>query len=486
MKIILRFFYIVLIILLAVFLANCTSSTDSKSKKQVVSFQDVWFSDAVDNDGDGYNSYARLNFDLDVSRGNLEVFVKIGVRFTDPLDTAGYYLYLESGSLVIDGTTTEDAVYIAVGYPNDELPEGGFDFLIQVCAQSDPEKVLVELSPANDDNLSNVLTDIPLEESFTDAGLAIYDAYWTGWTDNDGDSYASEATLVVDVDVNVGNTSDVFLVIYQKNYTSGSYSVLAVSEVFTVSGSSSEDAMGFVLTNFPHNLYDFKIEAYYDGGYYIEDTDDPVSNADLNDVALEPATEDVQTLNTWLWWDDGSYEEAYTWPSGGYFAVQFQKPVEAINCTITSIAINVTLRDLAYCYARFRVWDSFSNYPNNYIYAPAGDTYVGYDNWNYISPTIDVSSYSTFYVGFQQIYAYGFYLRADLTYPSQVRSYESSSGTSWSLLSDRDYAIQVYVEYTLSGKQKNSVETRGEWISSDNLYSDDRQTSPMSSVSLNK
>jgi len=97
-----------------------------------------------------------------------------------------------------------------------------------------------------------------------------------------------------------------------------------------------------------------------------------------------------------------------------------------------------------------------------------------------------VSSYSTFYVGFQQIYAYGFYLRADLTYPSQVRSYESSSGTSWSLLSDRDYAIQVYVEYTLSGKQKNSVETRGEWISSDNLYSDDRQTSPMSSVSLNK
>ena len=373
MKIILRLLYIVIVILLAVFLANCTSSTDSKSKKQVVSFQDVWFSDAVDNDGDGYNSYARLNFDLDVSRGSLEVFVKIGVRFTDPLDTASYYLYLESSSFVIDGATADDAVYISAGYPNDELPEGSFDFLIQVCAQSDPEKVLVELSPANDDNLSNVLTDIPLEESFTDAGLAIYDAYWT---DNDGDSYASEATLVVDVDVNVGNTSDVFLVIYQKNYTSGSYSVLAVSEVFTVSGSSSEDAMGFVLTNFPHNLYDFKIEAYYDGGYYIEDTDDPVSNADLNDVALEPATEDVQTLNTWLWWDDGGYENWWTWSNGGYFAVKFEKPVGAISCLIKTIAIDVTTRNLSYCYARFRVWDSNNNQPNNYHYGKESILFV--------------------------------------------------------------------------------------------------------------
>jgi hypothetical protein len=112
---------------------------------------------------------------------------------------------------------------------------------------------------------------------------------------------------------------------------------------------------------------------------------------------------------------------------------------------------------------------------------------VAYDNWNYIYPAIDVSSYSTFFVGFQQIYGYGFYLRADLTSPFASKSYESSTGTvnNWSRLSTRDYAIQIYVQYTISGKQKNTVETRGEWISGTAVRLDQYQTSPQASISLN-
>jgi hypothetical protein len=133
-----------------------------------------------------------------------------------------------------------------------------------------------------------------------------------------------------------------------------------------------------------------------------------------------------------------------------------------------------------------KVWDSNNNQPNNYIYAPTGDTYVAYDNWNYISPTIDVSSYQTFYVGFQQIYGSGFYLYADMTLYARQYSYESSNGTSWTLLTDRDYAIQIYVEYTMAGKQKNSVETKGEWISIDNADPEYPNNSPSSSVSAIK
>jgi len=160
MKNMYRLCFIVLLLIWSVYFPACTSSTDSSSKKVTVSFQDVWLSDEVDNDQDDYVSYVRLNFDLDVSKGSKEVFVKIGVRVTDPMDTSTFYLYMQSIPFTISGTTTEDAVYIAIGYPNDELPEGIFDFLIQVCDQANPEDILAELAPANDDDFYDVLTAV--------------------------------------------------------------------------------------------------------------------------------------------------------------------------------------------------------------------------------------------------------------------------------------------------------------------------------------
>ncbi len=158
MKIFKRLCCVALILLLSVYFNNCSSSSESKPKKQVVSFYDVWFSNGVDNDSDDYFSYLRLNFDLDVSSGSANLFVWIGVRFTDPLDTAGYYGYMESTVFTIDGSTREDAVFISVGSPNDELPEGSYDFLIQVFEESDPENPILEMASYNDDNFGDALT----------------------------------------------------------------------------------------------------------------------------------------------------------------------------------------------------------------------------------------------------------------------------------------------------------------------------------------
>jgi hypothetical protein len=430
----------------------------------------------ADNDNDGYASYARLNFDLNVSRGNLNVFVKVGVRVTDPLDTATYYLYFQSDAFTITGATTDDAVYISVGSTNTELPQGSFDFVIQVFGESN-QKLLAQLSPTNDDNLENVLTAVNFEKSSTDAGLVIYDAYWSNKVDNDGDGYASQANLVVDVDVNAGNTSSAILAIYAKDYSSSTYNLLATSEAFPVTANSSGDAVSFPVINFSHNLYDFKIEVYYDGGYYVEDSIDPSSDADLNDVQLELPAEDVAGQAGWIYYDDGYYETGYSLTSPSYRAVRFSKPIAAVTCKIKEIYLYVTSRDTTnfYYYARaqFKIWDTYNNYPNAYIYNGTSSVFIAYDGDNYYNSNgyfnVDVSAYSTFYVGYYQVYGYGFYIGADTSSPDSRSYYYDTGSSSWVLRTDLDYAIRIYVEYTL-GKDKNTVVTRGEWLSADVDY----------------
>ena len=99
MKINLRNLSVLLLLsIIVLFSFQCDSPTKSK-KRQTVSVnseQGIWLSNGIDNDGDNFYSSLYLNIDLDVSSGDIEVFVVIGVRFYDPADTAGYYHYYTS------------------------------------------------------------------------------------------------------------------------------------------------------------------------------------------------------------------------------------------------------------------------------------------------------------------------------------------------------------------------------------------------------
>ena len=464
MKIFKRLCCFVLILLLAMYFNNCSSSSESKPKKQVVSFADVWFSNAVDNDSDGYYSYLRLNFDLDVSSGSADLFVQIYWRFTDPLDTAGYWNYMESTVFSINGTTSDDAVYISVGLPNDELPEWSYDFWILVYKESDPENPILEMASYNDDNYGDVLTDIPIEESITDAALTIYDAYWDEVIDNDEDGYASQADLVVDVDVNLGVTTYVYLVISQKSYSSSTYSLLAVTETFTITGANPADAVAIFIDNFPHGLYDFKIDAYYDVGSYIEDTDDASTNSDLNDVQLELSGEDEAPLGTWLSYDDSYLEDALSSDLPSYFAVRFDKPAGTVTCSVREIYLYVTSRDTTASYANFKIWSAtINNMPSTYLYDGTTNVYIAYDGNNYYPVDVDISANDVFFVGYYMTYGFGFYLGADTSSPDYRSYLRNSSTINWRLNLLDDFCIRAYVEYT-TGKNKNSLVTHGEWI----------------------
>ncbi len=245
------------------------------------------------------------------------------------------------------------------------------------------------------------LLDILIEESITDAALTIYDAYWDNVVDNDEDGYASQADLVVDVDVNLGVTTYVYLVIYQKSYSSGTYSLLAVTETFTITGANPADAVAVFIDNFPHGLYDFKIDAYYDVGSYIEDTDDAATNSDLNDVQLELSGEDEAPLGTWLYYDDSYLEDALSSDLPSYFAVRFDKPSGTVTCSVREIYLYVTSRDTTASYANFKIWSStINNMPSTYLYDGTTNVYIAYDGNNYYPRLdVDISANDVFYVG---------------------------------------------------------------------------------------
>lgn len=340
-------FYTLLLILPLLLLVQCNSkSTIKPEESSVLSIRDAWFSDSVDNDGDGYFSSAHFNFDIDVNRGSVEVFIKLGVRVTSPSDTATYYLYFESVDFIVEGSTTDDAQYISIGDPNDELPQGRYDFLLQVFSSSDPSTVIAEASPA---------------------------------TDND-----------------------------------------------------------------------------------------------LYRVSFESAAKDQAMYNTWLSYHDGTFEgiaitsgaPSRTGYVYGSLAVKFDRPANAVSCTIKKVKIHV---DSSPSNIYLLVWSNNNNKPYQHIYSP-DNTYYLNTGWNEITVNVDVASYDTFYVGYGQTDQFSPYLSVDKSSIISLRSYEwdyhpappPATGGSfrWAVDSNCNFAIDIYVEYTVFG----STETVGKWL----------------------
>ena len=337
---ILRFLTIPIVLL---FLFACSSSTKSnKRTPTVVTISDVWITDAIDIDGDGYNSYLKLNFDLDVNKpDSVEVFVLLGFRVTDPMDTASYYLLFESLDFKIAGSSAADGKYIGIELPNPNNEEymGVFDFLLEVYYSSDPNTRIV---------------------------------------------YASE----------------------------------------------SEDA-------------------------------------DMGGIPMETSQIDVIIYDTWLSYNDGSFEDGYFWQNTtGYLAVRFNQPSGAVSCLIKAIRYHI-FANSANVY--IRVWDNSGGFPGGYIYySSSGDEYYLFSNqWNTAYIDIDVSNYDPFFVGYYQYQFDVPLISADETTPLFGRSYyKSFSASSWTNDTGGDYAIEVYVEYTGTSANGKPI-VKGEWLSAE-------------------
>ncbi|MBN2357328.1 choice-of-anchor H family protein [candidate division KSB1 bacterium] len=148
--------YFLPVICIGMICLHCPSKNPTDSETPKVFIKNVWFTNVVDTDHDGYSSYARLNFNLDTNVGQFRVAVKIGVRNHTGNAAQPYNTYFESSAFIIEGETTEDAVYLEIGNPNTELTEGDYDLLLQVFAADNLTEVIAEASPTTHPVLNNV------------------------------------------------------------------------------------------------------------------------------------------------------------------------------------------------------------------------------------------------------------------------------------------------------------------------------------------
>jgi len=274
--------------LITCFMLQCQKTQDPQPNP-TLSIKDVWISDPQDADGDDFVSSYHLNFDLDVSNGSMNVFVWLGFQVHDAADTAqSYYPYFESVNFTVEGTGENDAQYIAIGSPNIELPQGAYDFLLIVFDGSEEDKRLAEVSESDFDDMLN----IPIESSATDIGIYIFDAFVEDFVDDDGDGYASQATLWVDVDEEGTSGSDVRLALYEKESGAGSYNFLGLTNPFTVTGDAGTDIVGIDLDGFPYGTYDFMVELIFNNSLFLEDVKEASTWPDLSGIQLESVAED--------------------------------------------------------------------------------------------------------------------------------------------------------------------------------------------------
>ncbi len=431
-------------------LTHCNTPTDSDSDPQTLTFKEIWFSDSEDLDEDGYNSYARLNIDMDVNKGAMDVIIEVGIRVHDPADTSYYYLYATSPVISVDGSSEEDARYLGI----DNLPQSGFDFLILAYKSSDMDNPIAEAAPQT----HSVLGNVPFEIANTDASLEIFDVFWADNVDKDGDGFSSEALMGVDVDVLYGMNSVAFLAIYSKLSSASTYNLITVSDTFTVSGESSGDAVGFRLVNFPHNTYDFLVNAYYYDGIDVEDQFEKTIDSDMGNVKLETAEQDMFEAS--LSHYDGSFEDAIWYTSGDFssqtmFVVGFDKPVNADSCFVKSISIRISSDPAA---VKLRVLGTESN-----LYTPALDVYVN-TGWNAFDVNVDVSNDTRFFAGYLQTQVLKPKLSIDTTAPHSGASYWHD-GAQWVSETERDYGIAVQIAYTLDGgPMAKPVEWHTKWL----------------------
>jgi len=252
-------------------------------------------SDVVDNDGDGYSRYRRLNLDVDVSSGTHTIYAKVYYKSTS---SSSYSSYFTSSDFNITDNASDDAFWIAMGSPNPELSHGSYDFRVDIYDASSDQKV-ASVDAGSDSDLAGELFETASQDGATSTvSFTIYSANMSDVEDNDGDGYSRYRKLNMDVDVSSG-THTIYIKSYYKLSSSSSYSSYFTSSDFNITDNSSDDAYWFSVGSpnpeLSHGSYDFKLDVYDASNDQKVASIDAGSDSDLAGELFETASQDDET-----------------------------------------------------------------------------------------------------------------------------------------------------------------------------------------------
>jgi hypothetical protein len=157
----------------------------------------AWWSNRVDNDGDGYARSARLNWDPDVAggSGSLTVYEKIYWKYSSSSTWTYFYT---TGNHTITGTSTSDAQYIDINSGSHNLYDWRID--IYQSGLSSPDYTR---DPSNDSDLN----DVKMETASEDAA-----SYITVITPNGGEVIDERSTYEITwTSQGIGSTVNIWI-----------------------------------------------------------------------------------------------------------------------------------------------------------------------------------------------------------------------------------------------------------------------------------
>jgi hypothetical protein len=143
----------------ALFLTYCTSPTKSKKKtEQSVVFEDIWYSDEVDNNENGYYSSITLNFTVRLTSGTLQAHIVMGL-FSETLgeDTPVGGGFWEMVTLT---ESSQDFNITISGYETDD-----YWMQLWVIDTEDEEQIYATRTPNTNSELGNFKLELPQQDS---------------------------------------------------------------------------------------------------------------------------------------------------------------------------------------------------------------------------------------------------------------------------------------------------------------------------------
>lgn len=286
---------------------------------------DVRWKDYIDRNGDGYTSYRKLVFNVDLTNPDAEATIFLQVNYK-AAGEATYQTLLETAPTTVKGRAENDAIEAAINL-NDAaaFATGEYDFEI-VVKEPNVREPKLSAGPEN----AAALDDEKFQNASLDAqgdrvSYWIAGARWEDEYDDDLDGAWSYAALRFDANVS-GGLNSAYAKVYYADSTGAGYSLYKTTSTFLLADSSTRDAakveIGYPHSEIPAGVYAFKIELYDFADNALQATIDSSDDADLANVRVEPtAFDEARYTVASSWW--ANVEDADRDGLSGYRELHF-------------------------------------------------------------------------------------------------------------------------------------------------------------------
>lgn len=283
------------LIILTIITLSCSTEEDIDYTYLV---DNVYWSDNIDGNQDGYTQFRRLNFSVFLQE---QVTRKVQARIYYKLqDASDYSLYGITPETEVTGGDLENKLFYSIGAPNRELQRDKYDFSIELY------EVNKDRLEAQTDSQTTVLYNNSFEESGNDNSCFV-SFWWSNNYDRDGNFYWRYSTMNINVYSTETYNKKVDVKIYYKRSADETYKLFQTVSDYNVKGALIDTlkyVFGLPELKLTHDQYDFRVEVYRSDINTLvafKDPEDPL----LNDVEFESDEEDSYHYKfSSVWWSN--------------------------------------------------------------------------------------------------------------------------------------------------------------------------------------